>query len=76
MESVRWSAFHAASNALGLPAAEALIVGDNYRDDLLGGRGAGLSAITIRRAGASLSHSEPPGGEVATTTLADLEAYL
>src|SRR5207249_1694557 len=69
-------AFHAAASALGLPPGQILMVGDNFRDDVLGAREAGMSSILIRRSGVALSHREPPDDEECIEDLDDLERLL
>jgi FMN phosphatase YigB (HAD superfamily) len=43
--------FAAALALVGVPAAEALHVGDNYQQDVVGARQAGMYAVWLRRRG-------------------------
>jgi putative hydrolase of the HAD superfamily len=44
--------FEAALELAGVPAPQALHVGDNYQQDVVGARGAGMHAVWLRRRGA------------------------
>lgn len=59
--------FAAALEAIGVPSGEALFVGDDYENDILGARAAGLGAALIDRFGRS-------GGN--STTLTDLRELV
>ena len=61
----------AACAGLGVPPQEVLYVGDEHETDVLGARGAGLSAVLLDRFGTA------PSGEAAViTSLAGLPALL
>lgn len=54
------SIFQAALHLLGVPAAEAVMVGDSVGQDIEGARRAGMRAVLVRRG----AEDEPFGGEV------------
>lgn len=68
--------FGAVTRALGVPRPEVLMVGDNWNDDILGARGAGLEAVLMRRRGGRLSHLEPARSEEFVEDLPGLETRL
>ena len=53
--------FEAALAALGVPAAEAVMVGDSVKADIEGARQIGMRAVLVRRSGAGLSSPLPRG---------------
>jgi putative hydrolase of the HAD superfamily len=72
-------AFAATLAALGAAPSDALMIGDNWKDDIAGARAAGLRARLIRRNGPALSHrevGEGARGETFVRTLAELEGSL
>jgi len=64
-------AFLAACAGLGVAPEEVLYVGDEHGTDVLGARGAGLSAVLLDRFG-----SAPPEEAAVITSLAALPAFL
>jgi HAD superfamily hydrolase (TIGR01662 family) len=74
--------FEAALSAVGVPAAEAIMVGDSVKADIEGARQAGMRAVLVRRSGAGLSsplqHTLGPGYDDVPVigSLAELPALL
>jgi len=69
-------AFAAVGAALAAAPCEMLMIGDNWKDDVLGAREAGLQALLIRRNGSALSHREADRGERSITSLDTLASLL
>jgi HAD superfamily hydrolase (TIGR01662 family) len=55
------SIFEAALRLVGVPAAEAMMVGDSLGQDVAGARRVGMRAVLVRRGGAE--HAGPPVGD-------------
>ena len=55
------SIFEAALRLVGVPAAEAMMVGDSLGQDVAGARRVGMRAVLVRRGGAE--HVGPPVGD-------------
>ena len=74
--------FRAALSAVGVPAAEAVMVGDSVKADIEGARQIGMQAVLLRRSGAGLSSPLAsglgPGYEdvPVITSMAELPALL
>ncbi len=66
--------FLAALDAVGIPASEAVHVGDSLRDDIAGAQGAGMRAAWLNRAGRDNDTEVEPDGEI--RTLAEVGAMV
>jgi putative hydrolase of the HAD superfamily len=68
------SIFEAALKLAGVPAADAVMVGDSLTQDIEGARRVGMKGVLVRR---SADGSEPPAGDVPIIrTLRDLPDHL
>ena len=60
--------------ALDVPPAQAVMVGDNPARDIVGAQAAGIYAVWLNRTGVVLESEAPPDAEI--TSLSDLHAIL